>query len=115
MRNNDLRRAVTLEDISRATLRDWRQHPVSVNPRAICSRCQPNPVLPEPQADYAYLLGLYLGGGCISLAGARNKKVWKLRIACADAWPGLIQECVRAMIAVRPDNKVFIQQHPGCT
>ena len=101
--------------ISRATLHDWREHPVSVNPRAFCPRCAPNPVLPEPQADYAYLLGLYLGDGCISLAGARDKRVWKLRIACADAWPGLIQECARAMIAVRPYNKVFTQQHPGCT
>jgi hypothetical protein len=101
--------------ISRATLHDWREHPVSVNPRAFCPRCAPSPVLPEPQADYAYLLGLYLGDGCISLAGARDKKVWKLRIACADAWPGLIQECARAMIAIRPDNKVFTQQHPGCT
>jgi hypothetical protein len=101
--------------ISRATLHDWREHPVSVNPRAFCSRCASSPTLPEPQADYAYLLGLYLGDGCISLAGARDKKVWKLRIACADAWPGLIQECARAMIAVRPHNKVFTQQHQGCT
>jgi hypothetical protein len=101
--------------ISRATLHDWRDHPVSVNPRAFCPRCAPSPVFPEPQADYAYLLGLYLGDGCISLAGARDKKVWKLRIVCADAWPGLIQECARAMIAVRPHNKVFTQQHPGCT
>jgi hypothetical protein len=101
--------------ISRATLRDWREHPVSVNPRAFCPRCEPIPSLPEPQDDYAYLLGLYLGDGCISLAGARNKKVWKLRVACADAWPGLIQECARAMTAIRPYNKVFTQQYPGCT
>ena len=83
--------------ISRATLHDWREHPVSANPRAVCPRCAPSPALPEPQADYAYLLGLYLGDGCISLAGARDKEVWKLRIACADAWPGLRQECERAM------------------
>jgi hypothetical protein len=67
--------------ISRATLHDWREHPVSTNPRATCPRCAPSPTLPEPQADYAYLLGLYLGDGCISLAGARDKEVWKLRIA----------------------------------
>jgi hypothetical protein len=96
-------------------LRDWREHPVSVNSRSVCPRCKPNPALPEPQADYAYLLGLYLGDGCISRGGARDKDVWKLRIACADAWPGLIQECARAMIAVRPDNKVLTQQHLGCT
>ena len=38
--------------------------------------CAPSPTLPEPQADYAYLLGLYLGDGCISLAGAKGKEVW---------------------------------------
>src|SRR5260370_36404931 len=102
--------------ISRATLHHWREHPeISVSPRAVCSRCADNPTIPEPQADYAYLLGLYLGDGCISLAGARDKKVWKLRIACADAWPGLRQECERVIRAVRPDNKVRTQQHPGCT
>jgi hypothetical protein len=73
--------------ISRATLHDWREHPVSTNPRATCPSCAPSPMLPEPQADYFYLLGLYLGDGCISLAGARDKRVWKLRIVCADAWP----------------------------
>ena len=87
--------------ISRATLHDWREHPVSVNPRAICPRCAPSPTPPKPQADYAYLLGLYLGDGCISRASTRDKDVWKLRIACADAWPGLRRECERAMIAVR--------------
>ena len=101
--------------ISRATLHDWREHPVSANPRAICPRCAPSPTLPEPQADYAYLLGLYLGDGCISLAGARDKEVWKLRIACADAWPGLRCECERAMSAVRPGNMVRTQQQVGCT
>jgi hypothetical protein len=34
---------------------------------------------------------------------------------CCDAWPGLIEECVRAIQAVRPANKVFTQQKPGCT
>ena len=45
--------------ISRATLADWREHPISANPRAVCPRCAPSPMLPEPQADYVYLLGLY--------------------------------------------------------
>ena len=96
--------------ISRATLHDWREHPVSANPRAVCPRCAPSPTPPEPQADYAYLLGLYLGDGCISRASTRDKDVWKLRIACADAWPGLRRECERAMSAVRPGNKVRTQQ-----
>jgi hypothetical protein len=101
--------------ISRATLHDWREHPeISVSPRAVCFRCAANPTLPEPQADYSYLLGLYLGDGCISLAGARDKKVWKLRIMCADAWPGLLLECERAMSSIRPTSKVSTRQNAGC-
>jgi hypothetical protein len=100
--------------INRSTLRDWRDHPEKVPNRASCSRCAEKPALPEPHADYAYLLGLYLGDGCISGAGAREKDVWKLRIMCADAWPGLIRECERAMRSIRPGNSVSIQQKPGC-
>jgi hypothetical protein len=70
---------------------------------------------PEPLTDYSYLLGLYLGDGCISVAGDRAKGVWKLRIMCADSWPGLIQECAHAMQAIRPDNKVMMIQREGCT
>src|ERR1700733_8477456 len=81
--------------VNRSTLRDWREHPEKALNRASCSRCAENPALPEPQADYAYLLGLYLGDGCISRAGSRDKEVWKLRVMCADAWPGLIRECER--------------------
>jgi hypothetical protein len=42
------------------------------------------------------------------------KDVWKLRIICADAWPGLIRECERAIRSIRPGNSVSIQQKPGC-
>jgi hypothetical protein len=115
-RGNSLRSISLSTGISRATLHDWRKHPaMKANPRELCPRCAASPTLPEPQPDYAYLLGLYLGDGCISLAGARDKQVWKLRIACADAWPGIRRECERAMKAIRPYNKVRTQQHPGCT
>jgi hypothetical protein len=106
-----MERGVSLRSISmstgvnRATLRDWREHPErSPNPRATCPRCANRPALPEPHADYAYLLGLYLGDGCISRGGARDKEVWRLRIICADAWPGLIRECERAMLGRLPGN-----------
>jgi hypothetical protein len=101
--------------INRATLREWRDNPEKAQaPRASRPRCGGDPVLPEPRADYAYLLGLYLGDGCISVGGDPAKGVWKLRIACADAWPGLIRECVRAMEAVRPTSKVMMLQKQGC-
>jgi hypothetical protein len=102
--------------INRSTLRAWRDDPdKAIRKQAVCPRCDGIPSLPAPTADYAYLLGLYLGDGCISRAGASEKNVWALRIMCADAWPGLIEECKQAMRAVRPDNKVWTVQRVGCT
>ena len=101
--------------INRTTLREWRDHrDRACAPPASCPRCADDPTLPEPRSDYAYLLGLYLGDGCISVGGNPAKGVWKLRVICADAWPGLIQECVRAMRAVRPTSKVMMVQKQGC-
>lgn len=113
---HSLRSVSTSTGINRSTLRDWRDHPATAQrPRASCARCADVPGLPAPCADYAYLLGLYLGDGCISVAGDRAKDVWKLRIFCADAWPGLIEECAQAMRAIRPENKVTMIQCQGCT
>jgi hypothetical protein len=110
-----LRNISTSTGVNRSTLRNWREHPeMNAHARAVCPRCTASPALPEPQADYAYLLGLYFGDGCISRAGAKEKSVWKLRIVCADAWPGLVRECERAMRSIRPGNSVSIQQKPGC-
>jgi hypothetical protein len=110
-------RAVSMATgVSRPTLREWRDHPEKARrSQGSCPRCSDKPALPEPRADYAYLLGLYLGDGCISVGGDPAKGVWKLRIVCAGAWPGLIQECARAMRAVRPGNKVMMQRKQGCT
>jgi hypothetical protein len=73
-----------------------------------CPRCDDRPL---DHVAYAYLLGLYLGDGCIS---ASRRDVHFLRIACADAWPGLIDACAEAVHAVCPGNKVFRVQSQGC-
>ncbi|MCX4685009.1 helix-turn-helix domain-containing protein [Kitasatospora purpeofusca] len=88
--------------ISRYAVRQWTTEP---NPRkpADCPVPSGRPSPSVPRADYGYLLGLYLGDGCIS-EGRRS--VHALRIACGDAWPGLIDECERAMATVMPRNKV---------
>jgi hypothetical protein len=110
-------RAVSLSTgISRATLREWRDDPQrALSAGFHCPRCAEDPVLPEPRAEYSYLLGLYLGDGCISVAGAQIKEVWKLRIFCGDAWPGLIGECMRSMRCILPGSKVMTWQRGGCT
>jgi hypothetical protein len=114
-RGSSLRSISMATGITRTTLREWRDNPEKLQAaRASCPRCGGDPELPEPRADYAYLLGLYLGDGCISVGADPAKGVWKLRIACGDAWPGLVQECVRAMRAVRPTSKVMMVQKQGC-
>lgn len=52
--------------------------------------------------DYAYLLGLYLGDGCIS---AHARGVFKLRIKLDVRYPGIISSCEAAMHAVMPHNR----------
>ncbi|MGH3300890.1 MAG: hypothetical protein ACRDOK_04225 [Streptosporangiaceae bacterium] len=73
--------------VSRSTLREWRDDPATLESGKFCPRCAESPELPSPAGDYAYLLGLYLGDGCINVIGDPAKHVWVLRIACADAWP----------------------------
>lgn len=74
-------------------------------------RCGPEPGPPAAPEPYAYLLGLYLGDGCVSRQRRGN---YCLRIICADAWPGLIDDCADALRAVRPENKVGRVQRQGC-
>jgi hypothetical protein len=74
-----------------------------------CPRCTDPPGHPEPEA-YAYLLGQYLGDGHLVLTA----RVPVLRIACADAYPGIMEECERAMLAVLA-NSVGRNPGIGCT
>lgn len=97
--------------ISRAAIREWQVRIEPLSRATECSMCAADPQPPQDQAAYAYLLGLYLGDGCLS-AGRRG--IYALRIACADAWPGLIDACRDAMRSVRPSNSVFIAQKQGC-
>jgi len=99
--------------ISRAAIRSWqiRIEPLDWNRARPCPRCSGIPRAPDNPAAYAYLLGLYLGDGCIS---SFRRGVSFLRIACADAWPGLIDACAEAMQLLRPANKVFRVQRQGC-
>ena len=62
--------------------------------------------------EYAYLLGQYLGDGCIS-AGRRG--VFRLRITTCDAYPGIREECEAAIAAVLPGTTVGRVRRTGCT
>lgn len=104
--------------INRSTLRDWARDRSLVDKYRdtdLCPRCEPLPRPPTDTRSYAYLLGLYLGDGCLTPAGDPTKGVWRLRIMCDDAWPGLIEECAEAISTIRPDHKVSRVPCAGCT
>ncbi|MEV7403860.1 transcriptional regulator [Streptomyces sp. NPDC091267] len=103
----------TQTGISRAAIRSWleRIEPLGYKRGSECPRCGEASRPPDAPAAYSYLLGLYLGDGCIS---ANKRGVYSLRIACADAWPGLIEACVEAVQIARPANKVCLVRSPGC-
>ncbi len=88
--------------VSRAAIRSWRTR---VEPRSRadrpCPRCQGAPGRPDRPASYAYLLGFYLGDGCIS---AHRRGVHYLRIVCDNAWPGLI--------TLEPWQQEIVDAHP---
>ncbi|MEV7064019.1 helix-turn-helix domain-containing protein [Streptomyces collinus] len=92
--------------ISRAAIRSWQDR---IEPRPRMPHPDPGP--PSDESAYAYLLGLYLGDGCIS---PHPRGGYYLRIACADAWPGLVEECREAIGKVRPGVGVYVVQKQGC-
>jgi len=62
--------------------------------------------------EYAYLLGQYLGDGCVS----RHRRTYALRIATTDIYPVIRQECIAAISKVMPENKVGVNTSPqGCS
>ncbi len=96
--------------INRSTIRGWlggSTRPPSP-PASPCPRC--NPVAELDDAAYVYLLGLYLGDGCIT---SQPKDVWRLRIFQTATYVQHIEECAVAMHAVLPNN-VLVQPKQGC-
>ncbi|MBB4922767.1 transcriptional regulator [Kitasatospora kifunensis] len=114
------RSGLTLSEVSRATgisrysLRRWTLDGIAPSPRmtAECPLASGGLAGDRPPSTYSYLLGLYLGDGCLS-EGRRS--VYALRIACGNAWPGLIEQCEQAIRTVLPGNGVLRVPAPGCT
>lgn len=98
--------------ISRAALRDWRDHPErdlsAFVQGSVCRRCTGAEM---SDVDYAYLLGMYLGDGCIS---ALTKGVYSLRVVCDAKYPRVIAAVSSAIQAVKPAANVHLVRAPGC-
>jgi hypothetical protein len=60
---------------------------------------------------YAYLLGLYLGDGCL----AKDPRTYRLRIALDLGYPDIILRCMDAIRVVVPHNTVnTMKKHGNC-
>ena len=69
---------------------------------------------PDPNSEtltmaYAYLLGMYLGDGCITPL----PRTYKLRVALDTHYPNIIQTVMRAVKVVAPKNVVNIVKEQG--
>ena len=104
--------------IPRGTIRDWRHGKVPrrgplgsrIPAEHSCPACghRKHDFGALPAADYAYLLGLYLGDGCLS---PNRRGVFRLRILLDRKYPGIVRECARAMATVMPSSRVGVLQH----
>jgi hypothetical protein len=58
------------------------------------------------ESAYAYLLGVYLGDGCLT---SHRRGVFRLEIALDGAYPQIIAECEAATSLVMPLNRVLVK------
>lgn len=66
--------------------------------------CAVLPISPDRAAAYAYLLGMYLGDGCLT----RHPRTYLLVISLDAAYPDLAQRCAAAVRKVNPFHPVSI-------
>jgi hypothetical protein len=98
------REIARLTGIPRRTISGWRRGEGRIYARLECAECgaSNHDFSDIPAAPYAYVLGLYLGDGCIS---AHPRHVWRMRICLDAAYPGIVAECRQALEAIFPANK----------
>jgi hypothetical protein len=99
--------------IPRSTVREWVRDGFRIKDgrgKPLEERCDPCPaVLNLDEEAYSYLLGLYLGDGCI----ATHPRSYRLRISLDQKYSNIIAECKAAMAVLLP-NRVGQVQCPGC-
>lgn len=87
--------------VSRAALRDWRDHGVDPRGRPVpCFVCAGGHCA-DPAA-YATLLGYYLGDGCVS----PQRRTYSLRISCDERYADIVNDVGEAVEAVHPGGRV---------
>jgi hypothetical protein len=96
--------------IPRPTVRDWRCRPQVLTriPAGSTACVVDHDFAALPAAPYSYLLGLYLGDGCIS----RIRRVWRLRIVLDTKYPAIIDRCREAIDMLMPNQRARVMQLP---
>ena len=97
-----------LTRIPRRTVSDWRRlerRPANGSECPVCT------AVTLDERAYSYLLGLYLGDGCIA---SYPRGVYRLRIKLDSKYPGIIAECATAMTIVGGDRSVGFVRARGC-
>jgi Homeodomain-like domain-containing protein len=96
--------------VPRTTVRDWRRRP-PIRSRDLGAPCGiAHEFAQLPAAAYCYVLGLYLGDGCIS----RSSRVWHLRVTLDKKYPTIIDRCRQAIEVLMPGQRTGIVQRVGC-
>ncbi len=65
------------------------------------------PWQPPDRLSYSYLLGMYLGDGCVQSTGSS----YQLVVACDAAYPRIIDECWAAMLLTLLPRRVQCNPH----
>jgi hypothetical protein len=97
--------------VPRTTIRDWRRRP-AIRSRDLGAPCGiAHDFSRLPAESYCYLLGLYLGDGCIS----RHPRAWRLRITLDAKYPAIIERCRQAIDRLMPEQCARVLRRPdGC-
>ena len=94
--------------IPRSTVRDWRRAGFKRSRRRRGARASQPHIhdFSQLSRSYAYLLGVYLGDGCIS---RHARGVHRLRITLDLRYPLIISACREAMTEVMPTSRASVQ------
>jgi hypothetical protein len=99
--------------VPRRTVQVWRTRPPKWDREQRSGTCADvHDFHNLPANDDCYLLGLYLGDGCLS----KSARSWVLRITCDTQYPGIIDRCCRAIDALMPGQHagVWTRQSGTC-
>jgi len=92
--------------VSRSTVQRWRLKGLPTR----CPSAPPDPSWRPPEgAPYAYLLGIYLGDGCLSTGWGQPE----LYICLDGLYPGILDEAESAIKRVVPGLHVSRYARPG--